>query len=109
MKKNKIGFLWLTAVLLIPLFLALASSDYDKRIMTVAGIYAIAVLGYQLIFGQLGALSLAQGCFFGLGAYTSALLGILLEWDFGPSFIAAIIFPSLEKIFVILIRETGCL
>lgn len=74
---------------------ALASGAYEQRIMTVAGIYAIAVLGYQLIFGRLGALSLAQGCFFGLGAYTSGLLGIHLDWGFLASFLAALAVPAL--------------
>ena len=39
-----------------------------------AGIYAIVGLGYGLIFGQAGALSLAQGAFMGLGAYVSGIL-----------------------------------
>src|SRR5258708_1499148 len=30
-------------------------------------------LGYQLVFGQLGALNLAQGALFGVGAYAAAL------------------------------------
>ena len=37
------------------------------------GVYALMGLGYQLIFGQLGALNLAQGALFGLGAYAAAL------------------------------------
>ena len=50
------------------------SDPYSLRLFTLAGIYAIAVLGYQFIFGHAGALSLAQGTFFGLGAYLSGLL-----------------------------------
>ena len=38
-----------------------------------AGIYGLMGLGYQLVFGQLGALNLAQGALFGLGAYAAAL------------------------------------
>src|SRR5581483_9125582 len=40
--------------------------------------------------GRLGALSLAQGAFFGLGAYASALLSLKLGWDFLRSFPVAI-------------------
>ena len=45
----------------------LYQSSYRLRLMTVAGIYALLVIGYQFIFGHAGALSLAQGTFFGLG------------------------------------------
>lgn len=50
------------------------ASSYDQRILTLAGIYVIMVLGYQFIFGHAGALSLAQGAFFGLGAYVTGIL-----------------------------------
>tara|TARA_R110002110_G_scaffold376568_2_gene586712 strand:+ start:221345 stop:223105 length:1761 start_codon:yes stop_codon:yes gene_type:complete len=50
------------------------ASSYDQRILTLAGIYVIMVLGYQFIFGHAGALSLAQGAFFGVGAYVTGIL-----------------------------------
>ncbi|MDE0808041.1 MAG: ATP-binding cassette domain-containing protein [Alphaproteobacteria bacterium] len=87
---------WVMAGLLIaPVGIALTLGGYEQRIMTLAGIYAIAVLGYQLIFGRLGALSLAQGCFFGLGAYTAGLSGIHLEWGFPASLLASMVIPAL--------------
>ena len=45
-------------IVLIPLCLALNADSYGQRIMTLSGIYAIAAMGYHLIFGRLGALSL---------------------------------------------------
>ena len=51
------------------------ASSYDLRLLTLSGVYVILVLGYQFIFGHAGALSLAQGAFFGIGAYTSGILG----------------------------------
>lgn len=51
------------------------ASSYDQRILTLSGVYVILVLGYQFIFGHAGALSLAQGAFFGVGAYTTGILG----------------------------------
>src|SRR6185312_9888040 len=44
-----------------------------ERLATLVGIYALLGLGYQLVFGQLGALNLAQGALFGVGAYAAAL------------------------------------
>lgn len=67
-------FAWLGGGALVVYALAFASS-YDQRILTLSGIYVILVLGYQFIFGHAGALSLAQGAFFGIGAYTTGILG----------------------------------
>src|SRR5258708_9774164 len=50
-------------------------SPYSMRLMSVAGIYALMVIGYQFIFSHAGALSLAQGTFFGLGAYVTGVAG----------------------------------
>ena len=53
---------------------ALGASPYELRLLTIAGIYAIMVIGFQFIFGYAGAVSLAQSCFFGVGAYVTAVL-----------------------------------
>ena len=44
------------------LFMANAGG-YEMRLMSLAGIYTIAVLGYQMALGHAGVLSLAQGAF----------------------------------------------
>jgi branched-chain amino acid transport system permease protein len=59
------------------------ASSYDQRILTLSGIYVIMVLGYQFIFGHAGALSLAQGAFFGVGAYVTGILAS----KFGTAFL----------------------
>ncbi len=81
--------LWLPAAAAVAL-LGAAAGAYELRLLAIAGCYALAVLGYQFIFGRIGALSLAQGAFFGLGAYASALLALKLDWDFVRTFPAAI-------------------
>ena len=81
--------LWLPAAAAAAL-LGAAAGSYELRLLAIAGCYALAVLGYQFVFGRIGALSLAQGAFFGLGAYASALLALKLGWDFARSFPAAI-------------------
>ena len=57
------------------------ASSYDQRLLALSGVYVILVLGYQFIFGHAGALSLAQGSFFGAGAYTTGILAS--RWDLG--------------------------
>jgi branched-chain amino acid transport system permease protein len=61
-------------------WLALAGDSYTIRLATLAGAQALLVLGYQLVFGHAGALSLAQGGLFGLGAYVAALLSLHAPW-----------------------------
>lgn len=81
--------LWIAAAAAVALLGATAGA-YEQRLLAIAGCYALAVLGYQFVFGRIGALSLAQGAFFGLGAYASALFALKLGWDFARSFPAAI-------------------
>jgi ABC-type branched-subunit amino acid transport system permease subunit len=89
-------------IMLIPLCLALNTDSYGQRIMTLSGIYAIAAMGYHLIFGRLGALSLAQGCFFGLGAYSAALIGVHFELSFLTCLLFAVIFTALVALIIAL-------
>ena len=57
-----------------------AGDSYAVRLATLAATQALLVLGYQLVFGHAGALSLAQGALFGLGAYVAALLSLHAPW-----------------------------
>lgn len=49
-------------------------SAYGQVLLNMAGIYAILTLGFYVIFGLTGIFSVAQAAFWGIGAYTSALL-----------------------------------
>lgn len=79
---RRTGFMLLGGIALAVYALFFASS-YDQRILTLSGVYVILVLGYQFIFGHAGALSLAQGAFFGCGAYVTGILGS----QFGTGFL----------------------
>ena len=65
---------WLVLLIVPPLACALLGNAYLVHVVTLVGIYALLGIGYQLVFGQLGGLSLAQGALFGVGAYLTALL-----------------------------------
>jgi branched-chain amino acid transport system permease protein len=64
---------WLVLLALPPLLGATVLSPFGLRLVTLIGIYGLLGLGYQLVFGQLGALNLAQGALFGVGAYSAVL------------------------------------
>jgi len=57
------------------------------RIMVLAT-YAI---GYNMLFGYAGLLSLGHAMFFAAGMYGCALLVRLAEWSVGPAFIAGVV------------------
>src|SRR5258708_37400839 len=69
-------------------------SPYSMRLMSVAGIYALMVIGYQFIFSHAGALSLAQGTFFGLGAYVTGVAGSPLRWGVAPPLPRSLALPG---------------
>ena len=86
----------LLAVLILAglgLYAGTLASPYGLRVLTLAGCQALLVLGYQFIFGHAGALSLAQGAFFGIGAYTTAILGTRYHWDAAATFPLSILAP----------------
>jgi branched-chain amino acid transport system permease protein len=68
------GWFWAIILLAPPVLALLALPTFGQRMVVLIGIYALLGVGYQLTFGQLGVLNLAQGAFFGVGAYASALV-----------------------------------
>ena len=64
---------WLVVLIALPVVALLALPGFGQRMVVLIGIYGLLGVGYQLTFGQLGMLNLAQGAFFGLGAYAAAL------------------------------------
>ncbi len=71
------------------------ASPYGLRVLTVAGVYALAAFGFQILFGLGGALSMAQGAFFGLGAYVTGILGSRYGLDAAVTFPLSLLAPLL--------------
>src|SRR5664279_4949295 len=65
------ALLAVVGVFAVPLVL---QSTFTIKILTFAGINVIIVIGLALLFGYAGQISLGHAGFFGLGAYTSAIL-----------------------------------
>jgi len=65
-------------------------SDYTLHVATLSIIYLFPALGLNLVYGYAGLLSLAEGAFFGIGAYASALTALRLGWPFWLAFPAAV-------------------
>jgi branched-chain amino acid transport system permease protein len=86
---------WLVGMLALAAYAVTAADAYAIRLLTVAGIWALMGIGYQLVFGHVGALSLAQGAFFGVGAYAASLTMSRLGLPFGIGLVLAALLPGL--------------
>jgi branched-chain amino acid transport system permease protein len=79
MSMNKILLaLCLAILVLIPQF----ASSYVVYVVVLAMLYSMLTAGYDLMTGYTGPLSFAHAAFYGLGAYTSALLTIKTGMSF---------------------------
>jgi branched-chain amino acid transport system permease protein len=85
------------------------ASLYDLRFLTLVCTYAIMVLGFQFIFGHVGAVSLAQSTFFGLGGYVTGIVGVEFGLDTAVllplSILAALMLASLIAIPVLKLED----
>jgi len=89
----------LTAALLaaLPLF---ASTSYELGVFTSFCTNLIILLGLNLISGYGGQISMGQGAFFGMGAYTVGILTVKHGWDPVLCFLLA---PIVAAVFAVLV------
>jgi branched-chain amino acid transport system permease protein len=74
--------------------------DYLLNILVLIGIYAILAVALDLLAGHAGLLSMAHAAFFGLGAYTSALVAVRLGLNFFPAVVAGVAVAALISFIV---------
>ena len=66
-------------VLAVAVALAFVVSNYHLFQLTMLVVYAVAILGLNLVTGYNGQISLGHGAFYAIGAYTAAIL--MSNWD----------------------------
>ncbi|WP_448811260.1 branched-chain amino acid ABC transporter permease [Agromyces bauzanensis] len=95
----RLGLVVVVAVLLIvaPLVLPVFANQTLIRI----GVYAVAVLGLNIIMGYTGQVNLGQIFFVGLGAYTAAY-GVTHDWNIVLVFLAACVIPGVVGLLIAL-------
>lgn len=95
----KLGLVVVVAVVLIaaPLLLPVFANQTLVRI----GVYAVAVLGLNIVMGYTGQVNLGQIFFVGLGAYAAAY-GVTHHWNIVLVFLAACLIPGLVGLLVAL-------
>ncbi|MDP1819581.1 MAG: branched-chain amino acid ABC transporter permease [Acidimicrobiales bacterium] len=55
-------------------------SNYVLGVLTICGVYAVGVIGLNLLTGYAGQVSLGHAFFFGAGGYAAAYLGAQRDW-----------------------------
>lgn len=91
-------------VLLLALVIALLplalSSDFHFRVLAVAWIFSLAVIGLNLLMGNAGVVSLGHGGFIGIGAYAVAIGPAHLGIPTGASLIGGLALAGLLALFI---------
>ncbi|CAH0120011.1 hypothetical protein PAE9249_02520 [Paenibacillus sp. CECT 9249] len=93
MNRKKIAAIALIALLL--LFPLVVNDIYIQRIAVISCIFAILSLGLGVLVGQVKLVSAGHAGFFGIGAYTSALLTTRADLPFLVGLIGAILITAL--------------
>jgi branched-chain amino acid transport system permease protein len=105
-RRFRIGASLAALALLVAFGMALGDA-YALRLVALSGLVATTALGYQLVFGHAGAISLFQGAAFGLGAYVGALVARSLSSELllavpaamlASGLAAALIAPALRRL-----------
>lgn len=71
--KRALTVIWVLFLFSIPLWM---TDLYVMHVLVVTGIFIIAAISLNLLLGYAGQLSLGHVAFFGIGAYTSALMSL---------------------------------
>ena len=73
---------------------------YILHILVFTGLFGALALSYDLVVGHVGSLSLAHPAFFGIGAYTAALLATRAAWPFVADSAAAIVLAGIVALLI---------
>src|SRR2546422_6316729 len=68
---------------------------YVLHVLLFTALFAALALSYDLVVGHVGSLSLAHPAFFGVGAYTAAILATAQRWPFAADVPAAALAAAL--------------
>src|SRR3989449_11061839 len=68
---------------------------YVLHVLIFTVLFAALALSYDLVVGHVGSLSLAHPAFFGVGAYTAAILATAQRWPFAADVPAAALAAAL--------------
>ena len=129
MDRRRNGWLVVLALLAAAVIPTALFSNYHLFQLTMVVVYAIAILGLNIVTGYNGQISLGHGAFYAIGAYVTAILmdkwdvpywatlapsalvcgivGLLIGGWFGGGWAQQISGPALRKTFAVFIVLAG--
>ncbi|BCH31268.1 branched-chain amino acid ABC transporter permease [Mesorhizobium sp. L-8-10] len=76
------------------------TSGFHLRLAMLVWIYAILCMGFNLLYGFSGQISLGQPAFYAIGAYAFAMLQVKLGWSPVPSFFGSLVFVAILSLLI---------
>ncbi|MGI6555643.1 MAG: branched-chain amino acid ABC transporter permease [Bacillota bacterium] len=93
--KGKGNYLVIALVLLLFVLPLVVDSNYILSVLIIMGLYTIVVQGLGILMGYAGQVSLGHAAFFGLGAYSVAVLTTRLSWPEVFALLGAAVVPGI--------------
>lgn len=87
------------AVILVGSLPLLLGNNYFVQVGATTGALIVAVIGFNLVLGETGLLSLGHAAFFGVGAYTFAVTRVS-EWPLVLAVVAALALPAVLAVLI---------
>ena len=98
MKRDALGSgLFLVLLLILP---HLLPSEYYVNVLIICGLNAMVAVGLNLLLGYAGQISLGHAAFYGLAAYTTAILTATFGWPMVLANLAAIVLVALVALLI---------
>ncbi|MFI0844157.1 branched-chain amino acid ABC transporter permease [Mesorhizobium sp. IMUNJ 23232] len=102
---------WLLHAIVIALLAALnfVLPEYHHGVLARVMVLAVFAMGYNLLFGYVGLLSLGHAMFFGAGLYGAGLTMVHLGWGVVPAFAAGLVTGSVLSLIIgfLALRTSG--
>ncbi len=92
---KRLGGLSVFALMVALLPFIFPDNYYVTVVAVQAGLHAILAISLNLLMGYAGQISLGHAAFFGIGAYTSAILTTRYGWNPWPSILAGVAFTGI--------------
>lgn len=86
---NFIKYVIISSILLI--IPVMSPNSYFMQIINMAGLYLILAMGFNILRGYAGLLTLGQAAFYAVGAYTTAIMNTKLGTSFAVNLLASVI------------------
>jgi branched-chain amino acid transport system permease protein len=89
--------IWILAIIVMPW---VVRNDYYRSVLVTFGFFSVFALSLNIIVGYIGEISFGHATFFGIGAYTSALLAKDLGLSYLTAVVGSIVLSGLLGLFI---------